>query len=248
MIQNWIPYCGTAPLPAEIMARWNFDPVLLAGCALAVVIYRYAFPEASPWRRARFAAAIGAFVFLYVSPFCALGSALFSARVVHHVALTVVVAPLLVAAVPPERLRIGGSLAAWTGVQAVVFWVWHAPPAYGWALSGDAAYWLMQATLLFSAAGFWAAARRAPAPAAAAALLATTVQMGLLGALLTFAGAPLYAPHILGTVAWGYSPLEDQQLAGLIMWVPAAGLYLGAALLLVHRWLAEGRTAAAVAR
>lgn len=248
MIQTWIPYCGAAPLPAELMARWNFDPLLLAGCALAVVTYGYAFHDAPSRRRTRFAAAMVAIVFLYISPFCALGSALFSARVVHHVALTVVVAPLLVAAVPSERLRIRGSLAAWTGMQAAVFWVWHAPPVYGWALSGDAAYWLMQATLLLSAAGFWAAARRAAAPAAAAALLATTVQMGLLGALITFAGTPLYAPHVLGTAAWGYSPLQDQQLAGLIMWVPAAGLYLGAALLLVHRWLAESRTAAAVAR
>lgn len=243
-MQTWIPYCGAAPLPVDVMARWNFDPMLLAGIGLAVVTYAYAFRDASARRRASFAAAVGAVLFLYVSPFCALGSALFSARVVHHVALTVVVAPLLVVAIPRERLRIAGSLAVWTGVQAVVFWLWHAPPVYGWALSGDLAYWLMQATLLGSAVGFWTAARRASAPLAAAALLATTVQMGLLGALLTFAGAPLYAPHILSTAAWGYSPLQDQQLAGLIMWVPAAGLYLGAALLLMHRWLERGRSAA----
>jgi len=54
--------------------------------------------------------------------------------------------------------------------------------------------------------------------------------MGLLGALITFAGAPLYAPHAVSTLAWGLTPLEDQQLAGLIMWAPAAVFYLAAAL------------------
>jgi len=54
--------------------------------------------------------------------------------------------------------------------------------------------------------------------------------MGLLGALITFAGTPLYAPHAVSTLAWGLTPLEDQQLAGLVMWAPAAALYLAAAL------------------
>jgi putative membrane protein len=63
-----------------------------------------------------------------------------------------------------------------------------------------------------------------------AALLATTVLMGLLGALLTFAPVALYAPHTLTTAAWGLTPLEDQQTAGLIMWIPAAGVYLASAL------------------
>ena len=59
------------------------------------------------------------------------------------------------------------------------------------------------------------------------------------------AGAPLYAPHFLTTAPWGFRPLEDQQLAGLIMWVPAAGLYLAAALVLTNRWLGRERCVAA---
>ncbi|MFN3387777.1 MAG: cytochrome c oxidase assembly protein, partial [Allosphingosinicella sp.] len=58
----------------------------------------------------------------------------------------------------------------------------------------------------------------------------------LLGALITFSNSALYAPHYLTTAAWGFAPLEDQQVAGLIMWAPAAGLYLAAALLLTGRW------------
>ncbi len=68
-------------------------------------------------------------------------------------------------------------------------------------------------------------------------LAGTVVQMGLLGALITFAPKPLYGPHLTTTWPWGLSPLEDQQIAGLIMWVPAmipylvAGLWLSASLL-----------------
>jgi len=82
-----------------------------------------------------------------------------------------------------------------------------------------------------------------PVPGVAA-LLISTVQMGLLGALITFAGAPIYAPHLLTTLAWGMSPLEDQQLAGLVMWVPSAALYLAAAIWIGHRELGRAELGA----
>ena len=68
-------------------------------------------------------------------------------------------------------------------------------------------------------------------------LVLAMVAMGLLGALLTFTGQPVYAPHLLTTAAWGLSPLEDQQAAGLIMWAPAAAVYLAAALWVLGRWI-----------
>jgi len=74
------------------------------------------------------------------------------------------------------------------------------------------------------------------------------VQMGLLGALLTFAEHPLYAPHLATTLAWGLTPLEDQQAAGLIMWAPAAALYLAGALVILGRWLESNRPAQATTR
>lgn len=241
----WFPYCGAAPVPGEWLQRWNFDPILLVMLGLLAWAY-ISFSAGPPRRRARFALAFALLLILFISPFCALSSALFSARVVHHVLLSVAVAPLIVASVPPDRLRLPGSLGLWTAIQAIVFWLWHAPPVYAWALSGDAAYWLMQLSLLATAIGFWNAIRRSSAPAAAGALLGSTVQMGLLGALITFAGSPLYAPHFLTTQLWGLSPLEDQQLAGLIMWAPTAGVYLAAALVLLGRWIGpDGRPAAA---
>ena len=230
----WMPYCGSAPAPGDWLTRWNLDPALLLGLfAVGLFTWRLCSDRTE---RAYAAAAMVLAVLLFVSPFCALTSALFSARVTHHVLLTAAIAPLLVMAIPSRRFRFAGALPVWTAVQALIFWLWHAPGIYSQALSSDLIYWAMQLSLLGTSIGFWSALRRASAPAAVAALLGTTVQMGLLGALITFAGVPLYVPHLLVTDAWGFTPLQDQQLAGLIMWAPAAGLYLAAALVLVHRW------------
>lgn len=235
----WAPYCGPGPGPGEWLARWNLAPVLIAALAvgLALVLWR-----TSGRARVSGVAAILVLAVVFVSPLCALSSALFAARTVHHVLLVAVAAPLFVGSLP--KLAVG-PLALATAAQAAVFWGWHAPAAYGWALSNDAAYWLMQLSLLGSAVWFWAAVRRASAPGAVAALLLAMVAMGLLGALLTFTGQPVYAPHFLTTAPWGLTPLEDQQAAGLIMWAPAAAVYLAAALWVLGRWLGPDARAGA---
>ena len=86
-------------------------------------------------------------------------------------------------------------------------------------------------------------ARFTNAALAATGLLATMVAMGALGALLTFAHRAYYAPHWLTTRLWGLSPIEDQQIAGIIMWAPASLVYLIAALTILYRSL--GNRAAA---
>ena len=95
------------------------------------------------------------------------------------------------------------------------------------------------------ALALWRAVRAAPVTGGVFALLATMVQMGLLGALLSFSGTALYAPHYIGPIAWGLSPIDDQNLAGLIMWVPGAGFYLVAALMLMARWFSQEQKAVA---
>ncbi len=230
---TWMPYCGPAPAPGDW--RWNLDPLLLAGLVgmAALMVWR---TRGAPRRLGLAATAV--LVVIFVSPLCAVSSALFSARTVHHVLLVAVAAPLLAWTPPIRRV---GSLTLATAVQAVVFWAWHAPAAYAAALSSDAAYWVMQASLLGSAIWFWVGVRRASAPSAVGHLLAAMVAMGLLGALLTFADHALYAPHLLTTMTWGLTPLEDQQAAGLIMWAPAAAIYLSAALILLGRWIGPDR-------
>lgn len=236
----WLPYCGEGSTPSDWLGRWNADPVVLAGfVGLVVLILARGGRSWAPGF-----AALAVLALAFVSPLCALSSALFAARTVHHVLLVAVAAPLIAWALPRRPV---GPLALATVVQAVAFWAWHAPGAYALALSSDAAYWAMQGSVLGAAVWFWMAVRNARMPAAVITLLAAMVAMGLLGALITFAEAPLYAPHLLTTQAWGLTPLEDQQTAGLIMWAPASAIYLAAALLALGRWIGPDRPRARLA-
>jgi putative membrane protein len=239
MQQIWLPYCGAAPLPADWLSQWNLDPILLVALAMGLIWMWWTAPHRSAgvW-------SVAVLAVLLVSPLCALSSALFSVRVLHHVILTSVAAPLIVWALGP-RIRLRGHPALWATVHIALFWVWHSPAAYAAALSNDAIFWLMQLSLLISASAFWFSALRSSTPVMIGLLLVMMVQMGLLGALITFANAPLYAPHWLSTQPWGLSPIEDQQLAGLIMWAPASLLYLGGALWAMWRHLGPSRPLAA---
>jgi putative membrane protein len=235
-----IAYCGPAPVPADLWTRWNIDPPLmamLAALALLVASDRSSNARAG-W------AAIVLLALIFVSPLCALSSALFSARVLHHVVLIAALAPLLALAFPQRRTG-PLPLAVLVAAQATTLWVWHAPAAYAWGLASVPAYWLMQASLLGSAWLMWRAilAPTTQSGAALVALVATIAQMGLLGALIVFAPGPLYWVHFASTAPWGLSALADQQLAGLLMWVPAALPYLGAGLWLAWSSLQPGAPA-----
>lgn len=228
-------YCGPGPEPGDLWARWNFDPlvlVMLTFLALAV------------GRTRAGALAVGVLAVAFVSPLCALSAALFSARVVHHVLLVAVAAPLLATVWPLRQPR---SIVPAFLVFTAVLWGWHVPAAYDLALGHMGVYWLMQVSLLVSAVAFW---RSVLSPVQAAGrtlpfLLAGFMQMAFLGALLTFAPDPLYAIHQVAPLAWGLSPLADQQLGGLIMWVPAGLPFLVFGGLVARRgWHAiPGRTA-----
>ncbi len=232
-----IAYCGPAAMPDDLWTRWNGDPLMLAMLAgLAVAVGRGHSRDA----RAGWGAVVLMLV-VFVSPFCALASALFSVRVLHHVLLIAAVAPLLAVAFPLRRMG-SPPLAALVGVSAIVLWLWHAPGLYTWGLASVSAYWLMQATLLGSAWMLWRAilARPGQPGSALIALVATIGQMGLLGALIVFAPQPLYLVHLASTAAWGFDPLSDQQLAGLLMWAPAILPYLGVGLWLAWSSLRPG--------
>jgi len=221
---SMIAYCGPAAVPDDLWTRWNVDPLLIAIiAALALAVGRSPSSEArAGW------GAIVLMLVIFVSPLCALSSALFSARVLHHVLLIAAVAPLLALAFPQRRAGTP-SLAMLVAAHAVILWLWHTPGPYAWGLASVPAYWLMQTSLLGSAWLLWRAilvpAQSGPALLA---LAATIGQMGLLGALIVFASRPLYPVHFASTAAWGLAPLTDQQLAGLLMWVPAMLPYLGA--------------------
>jgi putative membrane protein len=237
--ETWSPYCGPAPSPGNLLTHWNFDIIvgMLAGIAMCFFL---ALRNRPGFCARRYIAAMAAGFIVFVSPLCALSAALFSARVIHHLLLVLVAAPLLAGSLP-KTLPFAGGVLFWTALQALVLWFWHAPAAYGAALSDSAIYWVMQATLVGASVGFWTVIRRSTIPAAVSGLIVAMLPMGLLGAVLTLAPAPFYAPHFFTTESWGLSPLEDQQLGGLIMWAPAAGVYLAAALVVFSRTLRHGQ-------
>ena len=233
-------YCGPAPEPHSLATAWNFDVVALSmSCALLCLFLSSGRRDGS----LPFATALGISLILFVSPFCALTVALFSARVAHHVILIAIVAPLLALAFPrPNKL----SLQFLVAIHALIVWLWHAPPVYDFAIASALPYWTMQVTLLGSAFLLWQRVLSPQTQLASAllALLATLVQMGMLGALLTFAREPLYQAHFSTTLPFGLTPHADQQLSGLIMWVPAALPYMVAAALLATRSLDRHRASA----
>jgi cytochrome c oxidase assembly factor CtaG len=131
---------------------------------------------------------------------------------------------------------------AWS-VHAVALWVWHAPPLFQRTLDSHLAHTLQHASFLGSALLFWwalAHSRRRGMGLGGAVLytFTTAAHTGALGALLTFAPT-LWYPVYGDTTAWGLTPLEDQQLAGLIMWIPAGIVYVLAALMLSAQWLRD---------
>lgn len=259
------PYCGAPPAPSELWSRWNADPVLIAALAAILAAYAVAAPRAgvAPWRRKLFYVGWAGVSAALVSPLCALSVALFSARVAQHMFLATLAAPLVAIGRPMQaagrlwawasgrpapELRSGGFGPVWAAAAfAGALWFWHAPGPYAATFHGDLVYWLMHLTMFGAALWLWSelldetGGRLA---AAAAAVGLTSLQMGILGAVVTFAGHPLYAPHLLTTWRWGLSPLGDQQLGGAIMWAPSgailgAGLCWGLALVLQRAQEAE---------
>jgi putative membrane protein len=204
-----------------------------------------------------------------VSPLHALGGALFSAHMTQHELLISVAAPLLVLGRPLVafiwalpmgwRKKVGGVArtrvvgAGWRvvtaplvafAIHAIALWTWHLPHLYQATLTSELVHSLQHASFLFSALLFWwtiFAARSGEFRRGLAVFLlfATVLQTGALGALLTFSGSLWYPAYAATTTAWGLTPLEDQQLGGLIMWIPGSLAYLIAALWIFAAWLRE---------
>jgi putative membrane protein len=150
-----------------------------------------------------------------------------------------------------RRLRWLGDPVALALVHTATLWFWHAAGPYDAALGSRPLHVLEHLTLLVTAVLFWRVilgGRAAGAVAKGYAVLllfAMSMQTVFLSLLLTFARAPWYDAYASTTQAWGLDPLADQQLAGVIMWVPAGFIYLGVALGLFLQWLhdAEVETA-----
>ncbi|AXE63994.1 hypothetical protein BBF93_06985 [Hyphomonas sp. CACIAM 19H1] len=224
-MSEFIPYCGPPPEASTLLANWNLDPfaISLVLIVLAGGLYARGSVRMTGHEPAYAATASLGLVIAFISPLCALTVALFSARSLHHLILLCMVAPALAMAFRRVRLPDGAGAAAFAAVS-LVLWSWHVPAIYSAAWNSNFIYWIMQFLLIGSGFAFWVSIFRSECGAgqvrAALLLAALAGQMGLIGAILTFSENILYTEHILLTDAFGLSALGDQQLAGLVMWVP----------------------------
>ena len=133
-------------------------------------------------------------------------------------------------------------LVAWA-LHSVALWVWHLPSLYQAALRSQLIHALEHATFLSTALLFWWALVHSTTRgrfgygSGLFYVFTLAAQGTALGALLTFSQSPWYPFYAASVATWGLSPLEDQQLAGLIMWIPGGLVYLAAGLWLVAAWL-----------
>lgn len=141
-------------------------------------------------------------------------------------------------------------------LNSVALWFWHAPGPYRWALASEGMHTAEHLSFFITSLAFWALVlepygrRRLGYGVTILVVAAMGMQMGLLGALLTFASRPFFATYGAGSTIWGITPLADQQLAGVIMWVPASVIDLVVMAVLFVAWLnaAEQRARAVAER
>lgn len=210
------PYCGPAPAPADWLGAWNLDPVLIFALVALGAAGAWALRGQGGDRQGALGIASGAAVLAFISPLCALTVALFAARTLHHLVVFGILAPALALAFPLRKTPVAVSF----GAVSAALWLWHIPQAYSAAWDSALIYWAMQAALILPAWAFWSTVLGQAKLQHVIWLVPLVGQMGLLGALLTFAQRPFYLEHLAHAERFGLTALQDQQLAGLIMWVP----------------------------
>ncbi|MCL7421375.1 MAG: cytochrome c oxidase assembly protein [Methylobacter sp.] len=216
-----------------------------------------------------FAAGWLALFIALVSPLDALGNELFSAHMAQHEIMMLVAAPLLVLSRPVAAFLWGmptcwrrRAVAAWRrrplaglwhfcrrplsawGIHALVLWLWHIPLLFQSAIGNNLVHTLQHLGFLLSALLFWWAMVDRQQGVSNRLLgvfyiFTTAVHTGILGALLTFTASPWYPDYAATAPDWGFTPIEDQQLGGLIMWVPGGAVFIAVGLLSLMRYFQE---------
>jgi putative membrane protein len=207
--------------------------------------------------------------FSLTSPIHEIGEQLFSAHMLQHEIMILVSAPLVSASHPAAtflwafspryRCNLGGwvhsveemgwfrflarPLAVWL-LEAFALWIWHIPALYQATLTSDVINAAQHLSFFFTAVLFWSALygvnrRVMDYGAATLYVFATAVHCSALGALLTFSTILWYPAYANTTERSGMTALEDQQLGGVIMWIPSGVVFILIGLALFAQWLSE---------
>jgi cytochrome c oxidase assembly factor CtaG len=251
------------------LTQWNWEPSILIGTALITGLYLYAigplrrrhFPD-EPIMTGQTIAFLSGMLIMFlalVSPLDELGdSYLFSAHMVQHLCLTILGPPLLLLGTPEWMVKPAlrnkvifniAKVLTYPVVAFVLynadFWLWHAPPLYNATLENQNIHILEHLTFIIFGLLYWwpifSPSKDLPRLSIGGQILylfLSGMPSVLLGAGLTFS-PPLYAPYIVAPRIWGISAATDQQLGGLIMWVPVSIFYIIIMSVLFIRWMLQ---------
>lgn len=238
---------------------------LLYACGLRRLWRNAGHGAGVPVRRTMyFAFGLSTLAIALLSPVDTLGTELFSVHMMQHELLMLVAAPLIIAGRPlavfiwafhakgRQRIKrmvkartihrpwhvLSQPFPAWS-LHAIILWAWHFPSLFQASLADDVVHAVQHFSFLASALLFWSSLigpqSRLRYGSAVVYLLTTAIHTGVLGALLTFSSNPWYPAYAETTGHWGLTALEDQQLGGLIMWVPAGFVFVLAGILAAAR-------------
>ena len=243
-----------------LTSAWTWNPAASVGSAAALVAYLWFFGVDR--RILYLLAGLSVFVLTLASPLNALAAGyLFSAHMLQHIVLLLIV-PALVLMSLPRSVSLGRRswlittpFIGWlAGVGAM--WLWHARPLCNAAVSSQLVSALQISSLLVLGTIFWRQIlapreeERLSPPGAVLYLFSACVACSILGILITFSPVsvcPIYAQPpadrlgILNMIQsnWGITPDKDQQIGGLLMWVPMCLVYLSAIVAQLARWFAH---------
>jgi putative membrane protein len=228
------------------------------------------------WEVAAFAAGLLSLGLDLLSPLAWVSQLLFSAHMTQHELLMLVSAPLLVFGRPFQACLWAFSLrrrerlvalarhrvvvrawhaltgpAAACGLHALALWLWHVPPFYEAALRSEPVHALQHGSFVLTAALFWwgmveGRYGRTGYGVAVFYVFLTAVHSSILGALITVAPSLWYPSYADSGARWGVDALADQQLAGLLMWVPSGVIWIVLGLALLAAWLGESERRARI--
>lgn len=251
------------------LTQWNWEPSILIGTVLITGLYLYAigplrkrhYPneQVKAVQTISFLSGMLIMFLALVSPLDELGDAyLFSAHMVQHLCLTIIGPPLLLLGTPEWLVKPAlqnkvifnvAKVLTYPAVAFVLynvdFWLWHAPPLYNATLENQNIHILEHLTFIIFGLLYWwpifspsKDLPRLPIGGQIFYLFLSGMPSVLLGAGLTFT-PPLYAPYIAAPRIWGISAATDQQLGGLIMWVPVSIFYIIIMSALFIRWMQQ---------
>jgi putative membrane protein len=230
-----------------LLASWGWHPVVVGVCVAAIV---WQGKEA----RLPFYAAVALFYLTLASPINALADGyLFSAHMLQHLLLLLVIPPLLLLGLPDGKVerRKFHPFAGWlAGFSAM--WVWHERTLCDFATTTTSVRVIQIISLVVLGLMFWrpivgSSANRLAPLLGVVYLFSACGGCTILGILVTFAPVGVVCPVYLHPVDrlgilpllrgnWGITPKLDQQAGGLMMWVPACGIYVAGIMGLLSRW------------